>query len=274
MEFPEISKSLRNLESWTCKLSGAIIALICGSVSREAFSAGGLPAQLSYYDFILHGVGIDHRWYPTVGALLVTLVLIAIGLYYKKTVERAGSDVAPGSRFSLRFLVESILEGVLGLSKDNCADKYRNYFPFLATIFIFVLACNLTGLIPGFPPPTVSIDNNIAMGLVVLVVYNYAGIKEHGGSYIKHFLGPAAFIAPLFFAIELVSHASRPLSLGLRLTANIYGDHTLVSVFTSLSYVLFPALLLFFGLLIAVVQSFVYTLLTGIYISMAISHDH
>jgi F-type H+-transporting ATPase subunit a len=148
------------------------------------------------------------------------------------------------------------------------------FFGFLAAIFLFVLTCNLTGLIPGFPPPTVSMDTNLGMGFIVFLVYNYAGFKEHGMAYLKHFAGPVIYIAPLFFCIELVSHASRPLSLSLRLVGNIYGDHTLLGIFTGLSYIVFPALLMFFGLLVAVVQSFVFTLLSGIYISMAISHDH
>jgi F-type H+-transporting ATPase subunit a len=167
-----------------------------------------------------------------------------------------------------------MLEFVVGLAKDNTQERYLSFFPFLAAIFVYIVVCNLSGLIPGFPPPTETMDNNVAVGICVFLVYNLAGIKEHGGAYVKHFLGPVAFIAPLFFCIELVSHFSRPLSLGLRLTGNIYGDHTLLGVFTSISYLLFPALLMFFGLLVAVVQSVVFTLLSAIYISMAISHDH
>jgi F-type H+-transporting ATPase subunit a len=195
-------------------------------------------------------------------------------LKFSASVAASGQDVEPNGRFSLRFLVESLMEFVLGIAKDNCGHEYRKFFPFLATLFIFILACNLSGLIPGFPPPTESMDTNVAMGLIVFLVYNWAGLKEHGSGYIKHFLGPVVFIAPLYFCIEIVSHLSRPLSLGLRLMGNIFGDHTLLGVFTSLSYIVLPALLMFFGLLVAVVQSFVFMLLTGIYISMAISHDH
>ena len=114
------------------------------------------------------------------------------------------------------------------------------------------------------------------MGLLVFFVYNWAGFKEHGAGYIKRL--PWArwrLSAPLFFCIELVSHASRPLSLGLRLMGNIFGDHTLLGVFTKLTYVFIPAFLMFLWTsCVAVVQSFVFTLLSGIYISMAISHDH
>jgi F-type H+-transporting ATPase subunit a len=109
---------------------------------------------------------------------------------------------------------------------------------------------------------------------VVFVTYNYAGIKEHGTHYIKQFLGPVVFLMPLMFLIETVAHLARPVSLSLRLLGNIFGDHLVLSVFTGLTYVILPSFLLFFGLLVASIQSFVFTLLSSIYISLAISHDH
>ena len=240
----------------------------------NASEGGGIPHQISFYGMIAEHFGLAEMWVATIGALFATVLLLVIGLKFKSELASAGTNVAPSGQFSLRFLIEGLLEFVLGIAKDNCGEAYRRFYPFLAALFLFILTCNLTGLIPGFPPPTESMDTNVAMGLIVLVVYNFAGLKEHGAGYIKHFLGPVAFIAPLYFCIEIVSHLSRPLSLGLRLMGNIFGDHTLLGVFTSLSYIILPALLMFFGLLVAVVQSFVFTLLTGIYISMAISHDH
>lgn len=248
-------------------VSGSLLAL-------PAHAAGGVPHTIDYYEIVLHALHIDKMWIPTVGALFVTLLLVLIGVYFKSSLSSDGDDVEPKGTFSLRFVIEGILEFILSLAKDSCGDQYRKFFGFLATLFLFILLCNLTGLIPGFPPATLSMDTNLAMGVVVFLVYNFAGLKEHGVSYIKHFLGPVILIAPLFFCIELVSHASRPISLSLRLVGNLYGDHTLLGIFTGLSYIIFPALLLFFGLLVAVVQSFVFTLLSGIYISMAISHDH
>lgn len=254
------------------------LPLLFGSLGLSSIAraneGGGIPHTISYYGIIAEKLHLGEPWVPTIGALFATALLLLIGLKFKGDVASSGDNVEPSGKFSLRFVVESLLELVAGVAKDNGGHDWRKYFPFLAALFLFILTCNLTGLIPGFPPPTESMDTNVAMGLCVLVVYNWAGLKEHGGGYIKHFLGPVAFIAPLYFCIEIVSHLSRPLSLGLRLMGNIFGDHTLLGVFTSLSYILLPALLTFFGLLVAVVQSFVFTLLTGIYISMAISHDH
>ncbi len=244
------------------------------SMTAEAAYASGIPQTIDYYEIVAHNLGLGKQWVPTIGGLLVLVIVTLMGLYYKSAVAKAKDEVAPSGKFSLRFVLEGILEFLHGLAKDNCGESFRKFLPFLSALFIFILTCNLSGLVPGFPPPTESMDTNVAMGLIVFLVYNYAGLKEHGFAYVKHFLGPVAAIAPIFFCIELVSHGSRPLSLGLRLAGNIYGDHTLLGVFTGLSYVFLPAVLMFFGLLVAVVQSFVFTLLTGIYISMAISHDH
>jgi F-type H+-transporting ATPase subunit a len=145
--------------------------------------------------------------------------------------------------------------------------------PLLSTLFLFILVSNLSGMVPGFEPATISMDTNVAMGLLVFIVYNVAGFKENGMSYAKHFLGPVVLLAPLYLAIELVSHAARPFSLGLRLAGNIFADHTLVGV-ANMAYIIVPSGLLFLGLLVAVIQSFVFTLLSGIYIGMATAHDH
>jgi len=248
--------------------------LVYAAEEAHAGGGGGVAETINFYHMALHALHLDPMWEPTLGGLACLALLVLLGSAFRRSVLKDVDDVVPSGRFSLRFVFEEILEFVVGLAKDNTGAKYRNYLPFLAALFLYILVCNLSGLIPGFPPPTETMDNNVAIGLTVFLVYNVAGVKEHGAGYIKHFLGPVAFIAPLFFCIELVSHFSRPLSLGLRLAGNIYGDHTLLGVFTSISYLVFPAFLLFFGLLVAVVQSFVFTLLSGIYISMAISHDH
>lgn len=251
------------------------LVVASGFSAAPAFAAGGgVPVWIDIYGIVANAIGVDKKWIPTIGFVFVFILLTLGGLYFKKAVAKDNDNIVPSGKFSLRFLIESFLDFILGLAKDNCGDQYRKYFGFLASLFLVILVSNVSGLIPGFPPPTVSMDTNLAMGLIVFLVYNFAGIKEHGGAYLKHFMGPVIFIAPLFFCIELVSHASRPISLSLRLVGNLYGDHTLLGIFTGLSYIVVPALLMFFGLLVAVVQSLVFTLLSGIYISMAISHDH
>lgn len=245
--------------------------------STAAFAAGGtIPHFIDYYAIILHSLGFDQNgikvWSPVLGGALITLVTLGLGFSFRSSVRNA--DVVPEGRFSLRTAIEMVLDFVHGIAKENLGHGFEKYLGFLSGLFVFVLIGNLSGLVPGFPPPTVNFSTNLAMGFVVFIVYNIAGIKEHGSHYIKQFLGPVAWIAPIVMMIELISHFSRPLSLSLRLMGNIFADHLMLAAFTGITYLVVPAALMFFGLLVAAVQSFVFTLLTSIYISMARSHDH
>lgn len=263
-------------------LQKALAAIAALAGSSAAFAAGSGPALefINFYAIILNALGVHdshavHDWIPVLGGLFTLSVLTGVGLVFKSSIERAGDEVRPEDRFSLRTFVEMVLDFVYGLAVDVIGKgQARSFFTLLASLFLFIFVSNLSGLAPGFPPATESLNTNLAMGFVVFFVYNLAGLKEHGPGYFKHFFGPVWWLAPLLFIIELISHLVRPLSLSLRLYGNIFGDHLVVSVFTGLTYLVVPAFLLFFGLLVASIQSFVFTLLSSIYISMAVSHDH
>ena len=242
-------------------------------------AAAGMPATVNFYQWlVVELLGLDKVWLPTAGALLGTSVCLLLGLNYRARVTRMlanEEELAPRPTFTLTCAVDAILSFLHKLALDACGKKYVDTFlPMLASFFIFILICNLSGLVPGLPPATESMSTTVALGLIAFLLYNYAGLREHGLAYSKQFFGPLLFIAPLFFVIEIFSHFSRPVSLSLRLMVNIFADHLLLNVFTGLTYLLVPAALLFFGLLVACLQSFVFTLLTSIYISMAVSHDH
>lgn len=249
---------------------------LCALSASSAFASG----IVNWYEMMAHGAfgDSDHvlteRLIAIGGGIFTTVVILLIGLRYRASASVAQSNGAPDSKVSVRSIVEMALDAVYGIAKENCGDDYRNFFPLLATIFLFILISNLGGLIPGFPPATENIATNLALGLTVFIVYHFSGIKEHGPSYVKQFLGPMIFIAPLLFIIELISHAARPLSLSLRLMGNVFADHLMLGIFTENTKLVVPALLMFFGFLVALIQSFVFTLLSGIYISMSISHDH
>jgi F-type H+-transporting ATPase subunit a len=209
------------------------------------------------------------------GGLFTLAVCTIVGLLYKRSVSALGNDVAPDGRFSLRTLVDMAMELVVNIGKENLGEKWKTHAPLLAGIFTFILVSNLGGLVPGLAPATENFSSNLAIGLTVFLVYNVAGIREHGWHYIEQFTGPMLAIAPLMIVIELIGHLVRPLSLSLRLMCNIYADHMLVGIFTSnVPYIIIPSALMFFGLLVALVQSYLFTLLTSIYISLAVSHDH
>lgn len=242
--------------------------------STPALASGGVPEFINFYKLVVvESLGLDEKFMPVASAIFGLTILTFVGTVFKKFAEDSLGDVTPKSKFSLGVLVEVIMDFLYNLTKDQCGHHFRNFLPFLSTIFLFILTVNLTGMIPGFPPATENMSTNVAIGLFAFVVYNIAGLKVNGTHYLKHFLGPVAFIAPLYLGIEIFSHASRPLSLGLRLMGNIFGDHLLLGVFSGLVPLIAPIPLMFFGLLVSCIQSFIFTLLTGIYISMAISHD-
>src|SRR4029453_18715577 len=113
---------------------------------------------------------------------------------------------------------------------------YERYVPLLAAFFVFILVANLIGLVPGFVPPTSNFNVTLGLGVISFLAYNYYGIKSAGiGGHLKHFMGPVLLLAPLMFIVEIFSHSFRPISLGIRLFANMFADHEVVSIFTSLT---------------------------------------
>ena len=256
-----------------------VVLLVLMLVSTSALAAGGI---VNWYDEAYRLVSgsaydehVSERIVVIAGGLFTMIVCAVVGLLYKNSVSKLGDDVAPDGKFSLRTLVDMAMDLVVGLSKDNLGDKWRSHAPLLAGIFMFILVSNLGGLVPGLVPATESISSNLAMGLMVFLIYNFAGFREHGWHYIKQFTGPMLAIAPIMFVIELIGHMVRPISLSLRLMCNVFADHLLVGIFTTnVPYIVIPSALLFFGLLVALVQSYLFTLLTSVYISMAVSHDH
>jgi len=118
------------------------------------------------------------------------------------------------------------------------------------------------------------VATNAAMAGTIFVYYNYSGFKEHGIGYLKHFTGPVIWLAWLMLPIELIGHLVRPVSLSLRLAGNITGDHLVLGIFTDLTHFVIPIVFVGLGVFVAFVQAFVFTLLSTIYVSMAVSHDH
>lgn len=171
-----------------------------------------------------------------------------------------------------------VTEFIADLAELVIGEEGRKFVPMLAAIFFYILFNNLIGLIPGINPATDNLNTTLALGLVSFGLYNWYGFKEHGFAYLAHFLGPIKWLFFLMLPIEIVSHMIRPLTLGLRLQGNIFADHTVLSVFVDLFkgawFIPVPALFYGMGIFVSVMQAFVFTMLSMIYISMAIAHDH
>jgi len=212
--------------------------------------------------FLGHGAGmvIAHL----ILALILSLVVARLATSHLRAV--------PGV---MQNIMEAYLGGVIAMGKDVIGEaKARQYLPLVATIGIFVFFANVIGLIPGFESPTSNIGVTLTLALIVFVYYNYEGIRKNGVvHYFAHFAGPVAWLAPLMFPIEIVSHFSRIVSLSFRLFGNIKGDDLFLWVLLMLAPWLVPLpgyLLLTFS---ALLQTFVFMILTYVYLAGAVAID-
>jgi len=184
------------------------------------------------------------------------------------------SAVIPAGRLSVKGFFENITDFIRNLGFTVMGEQGYKMAPLFATLFFFLFFNNLVGLIPGMTPATENINTGVAIGLFSFAIYNILGVYEHGLAYLKHFLGPVIFLAPLMLPIELISHIFRPISLGLRLKGNMMGDHLVLGIFTDLLPPPAAIVFYFLGLFVCFMQAFVFTILSMIYVSMSISHDH
>lgn len=208
---------------------------------------------------------------------LISLLILTLGFIYRAKIHNTSNTLLPDNGFSFRNMFEAVAEFIYNLASDNLGEKEApKYFPFLFFVFITILINNLIGLVPGFLPSTENINTTFAMGIFAFIFYNYAGVKEQGWKgHIGHLMGPILPLAVIIFPIEVISHSMRPMTLALRLRANLYADHALLETFSNLVPLVVPLFALCLGVIVCVVQALVFTLLTMVYIGLAIEHqDH
>lgn len=210
-----------------------------------------------------------------VAATVVVFVLYG-ALRFNAAVSAGGqAALIPPRTFNIRHMFELLCDAVLGIMASVMGEKNaKRFFPVIASFAFFILFSNLAALIPGFAPATDTLKTNLALSVLVFLLSHYFGFKEHGPGYVKHFLGPIPWMAPLILPIELISHLVRPASLALRLMGNMAADHKVIFAFFTLVPAFVPVPFYFLGMMVCVVQTLVFCLLATVYISMAISHDH
>jgi len=197
----------------------------------------------------------------------VMLLLIGLGAAAVKSIK-----LVPGP---MQNVFEVIISGMEEFIVDLTGEEGRWLFPILATVFLFIATCNLIGLIPGFLPPTASLNTTLSCALVVVVFTHIIGIKCHGAKYIKHFLGPIWWLAPLLFIIEIIGHLARIMSLSIRLFGNMMGHELVLFILFLLAGAFFaPLPIMAMGIFVAIVQAFVFFLLSIMYFQGAMEHAH
>ncbi len=174
--------------------------------------------------------------------------------------------------------LQSFLELLINTFENQLVEiigeKGKKYVPLVATIGIFIFTSNILGLIPGLMSPTSNLNVTVACALVVFVYYHLQGIKSQGFfRYLKHFIGPIPFLAPLMLPIEIISHFSRVVSLSIRLFGNIFAEELLIVVMISIIPFFLPLPFMVVAIFTALIQAFVFVMLTCIYLAGAVAQE-
>jgi len=229
---------------------------------------------------------------------VVVVIVAAIALWVRRSYSGNREEVVlPDDGLSWRNFIEATFGYMLEqMSQLMPREEAKRYLPLIATLTVFILFSNLLGLVPGFLPPTQNLNTSFAMAVAVFVGYNYIGFSHHGISYLEEFAAPLGVsdlvgeesgglvwmvgavvwlvMNVLFVFIELISHSFRPVSLAVRLTGNMGGDHQVLAQFGELVPLGLPIPFLFFGLLVSLIQTLVFALLSVAYIALATEGTH
>ena len=199
--------------------------------------------------------------------LLVFVLLLAYFAIVRLTLDVEKPAAA-------QHLAEITHEFVTEQGESIIGHGHKRFTSYLTALGLFILLSNLLGLIPGLESPTANPVVPLGFALVTFLYYHYHGVRVNGAGYIKQFLGPVWWLAPLMFVIEVISHFARVLSLTVRLYANMFAGDLVTLAFFSIVPIGVPLVFLGLHLGVAIVQAYVFFLLASIYLSMAVTHDH
>lgn len=218
-----------------------------------------------HHDIILPIFGLQ------VHTALMIYIIIGLGIFSFLMAKRL--RMIPGQTQSI---IELVVNGFIGLIDQSMGPKGRKYFPFIMTFAVFIFFANVLGMVPGLLPPTANLNTTVGLALIVFFATHIIGVKEHGLKYFKHFVGPVWWLAPLMIPIEIIGHIARPVSLSLRLFGNMMGHEQIVTVLLILMPAAYPLLALStaLGVLVIFIQSFIFALLSMMYLGGALEEAH
>jgi F-type H+-transporting ATPase subunit a len=203
--------------------------------------------------------------------MVCELVVVAFMLVFFAWVRSRLSVDKPGRT---QHTLELTYEFFHASAEEIAGHDGPKYLAFFGTIFLFILFMNLIGLIPGFDSPTMYPMVPFGLAVVTFLFYHAAGLRAQRAGYIKQFLGPMLLLAPLMLPIEIISHFARPLSLTVRLFANIFAGEQVYLTFLSLTKVIIPVLFIGLHLFVGLLQAYIFMMLAMVYVGGAIAHDH
>ena len=210
--------------------------------------------------------------FQAVGVAVALLAVSGVALRWQLAASEGG--VIPDEGVTLRNVFEVVVEGLSGVAENAMGHEWRTYFPLVGTLFFFILISNLLGLIPGLGGATSDVNTTAAWAIISVLVAEGVAVRKYGFGYLKRLMGPIPWLAWFFLPLEILLHGVRIMTLAIRLLANMFADHTVVGVWLTLVPVVIPALFLGLGMVVAVLQAFVFSLLTMVYIGEALEEAH
>ena len=208
---------------------------------------------------------------PITNAFSMELLCFVLLLVYFVAVRASLSIEKPSG---VQHLAEITHEFIGEQSESIIGHGHERFSSYLTVIGLFILLANLMGLVPGLESPTADVVVPLGLALTTFIYYHYHGIRANGFGYIKQFLGPVWWLYWLLLPIELISHFARVLSLTVRLYANMFAGDLVTLAFFSLVPVGIPLIFLGLHFGVAIIQAYVFLLLSMIYLSLAVSHEH
>ncbi|MBU0554120.1 F0F1 ATP synthase subunit A [Myxococcota bacterium] len=272
----------------------AFLGLITASLlPASAMASGGAMEGHETWLHVIPGVHAADQWLNQVlgagifgghslGLSHVIMSLVVFGLLYKmataynaRLAAAKDAGIIPEDTVGVRAFVELILEAALGMMTPIMGEKAaKQFLPLIGTMALFILTSNLLGLVPGLQPATSVLSTTAAAAIIIFVATHLYGWRTNGIEHVKHLMGPIWWLAPLMFPIEVISHLARPMSLSLRLMGNMVGDHTVLAIFLGLVPLIVPIPIMVLGLIVCIVQTLVFCLLSVVYIGLAIEKHH
>lgn len=223
---------------------------------------------------LLNALGVHplHPEAPIPNAVAMELLVVVI-LFLLFVLVRAQLSVEnPGT---LQHLFEGLHEFIEGQGAEVIGHHSEPYTAFVLMIFVYVLLCNLLGLVPGFESPTATPAVPLGIALCAFFYYHAQGVKKQGvGRYALHFFGPVWWLGWLMLPIEIISHLARVLSLTVRLYANMFAGDMVTLVFFSLVPAVLPVAFLGLHIFVSLLQAYIFALLTMVYLQGAVATEH
>jgi F-type H+-transporting ATPase subunit a len=238
-------------------------------------------AHFTWFNYLFEALnaherfGIGHEAFTAIcGSVLATILIIILSLAGRSALGKGEAAIRPAGKFTLKGFFEAFVEFMNGVIDMVLGDHGKHLLPLFGAVFFYIAFNNLLGLIPGIPAATSNINAALALGICSFVFYNIQGFHHSGIHYLKHFMGPVWWMAWILLPIELISNFVRPLSLGIRLSVNMTADHTILGTFIDLTKIGVPVIFYGMGTFVSLLQAFVFTMLSMVYVMMATADDH